>query len=40
MLKGGIHVHIDFGDPSIVVQGLLDIPFFPNGDVVDERGNI
>jgi hypothetical protein len=40
MLKGDLHFRIDFGDPSIVVQGLLDILFFPNGDVLDERGNI
>jgi len=36
--QGGIYV--DLRDPSIIVQGLLDIPLLPSRNIMYERGDV
>ena len=40
VLNGQICVHFDFGDPGIILKGLLDGPLFSRGDLKDEGGNV
>jgi hypothetical protein len=40
MVESEIHIHVDLGDPTIIVQSFFDIPTLPSGDFVDERSNI
>jgi hypothetical protein len=40
MLQSESRVHVDLGDPTVVVQGHFDVPMLPSGDVIDERGNV
>jgi hypothetical protein len=31
-----VDIHLNICDPSIIMQGLFDTPFFPHGDLKNE----